>query len=131
METFNDQKRQNRKRAAGIFLLGLGALFLAKNLGLFFFPAWVLSWHTIVLAIGLLIGYRKNFRAGGWVVMVLIGGIFTLKDIVFFNLAPYTTAMVLMGLGLYLILKPKREVHFCDFGRRRAHFGPAPQDDLA
>jgi predicted membrane protein len=119
METFDNNKRQNRRLGWGIFLLVLGAMFLMKNIGLFM-PFWVLSWHTILLALGLWFGYRKNFRAGGWVVMVLIGGIFTLRDVVFFDISSYTTALVLIGLGLYLILKPKKEMHFCDFGNRKS-----------
>lgn len=118
METFNNNKRQNRHLGIGIFLLVLGAVFLLKNLGMFI-PFWVLSWHTILLALGLWFGYRKNFRAGGWVVMVLIGGVFTLRDIVSFDLSSYTTAIILIGLGLYMILKPKRTVNFCDFGNRK------------
>lgn len=118
MNTFNNDKRKKRQLGWGIFLLVLGALFLLKNAGLFI-PFWILSWHTILLVIGFWFGYRKQFRAGGWVLMVLIGGIFTLKDVLFFDISSYTTALVCIGLGLYLILKPKRQMHFCDFGPQK------------
>ncbi len=126
METFNNNNRQNRRLGVGIFLLILGSIFMMKNFGLII-PFWVTNWHTILLALGLWFGYKKNFKAGGWVVMVLIGAIFTMKDIVFFDMAAYTKPLVLIGVGLYLILKPKKELHFCDFGHRKPNvdFGDA------
>jgi cellulose synthase/poly-beta-1,6-N-acetylglucosamine synthase-like glycosyltransferase len=120
METFDNNKRQNRRLGLGIILLIFGSIFLMKNIGLFI-PFWVLSWHTILLAVGMWFGYKKNFKAGGWVLMVLVGGIFTLRDILFFDISSYIPAMVLIGLGLYLILKPKKHMQFCDFGHRKDH----------
>ncbi len=119
METFNNNNRQqNRHMVVGIFLLVVGAVFMMKSIG-FMIPFWVLSWHTILLTIGILIGFRKNFIAGGWVILVLVGGIFTLKEVLFFDISGYTTAMLFMGLGLYMIFKPKKELHFCDFSNRK------------
>lgn len=120
METFDHKKRQNRRLGLGIILLVFGSIFLMKNLGLFI-PFWVLSWHTIILAIGIWFGYKKHFKAGGWVAMVLVGSIFTLKDILLFDISSYTPAMLLIGLGLYLILKPKKELHFCDFREKKTY----------
>jgi len=124
METFDYNKKQNRRLGLGIFLLVVGSVFLMKSIGLLI-PFWVLSWHTIVLALGLWLGLRKNFRAGGWVLMVLVGGIFTLRDLVSFDMSGYTTAMLFIGMGMYLILKPKKHLHFCDFSGRkgRVDFG--------
>jgi hypothetical protein len=66
----------------------------------------VVSWHTILLAIGLLVGYGKHFKAGGWILLVFLGGLFTLQSILAISLSPYMLALVLIGLGLYLLLKP-------------------------
>lgn len=118
METLDNKTRSNRHFGMGIFLLVIGAIFLLRNIGLSI-PFWVLSWHTFFLAFGLLIGYRKNFKAGGWVFFVILGGVFTLKDLVFFDISQYTTALVLIGVGLYMIFRPKKDVQFCDFGNRK------------
>jgi hypothetical protein len=99
--------------AVGIFLMILGAVFMMKTIGLLI-PTWVLSWHTILLAAGLLIGLSKNLRFGGWMVLVLVGSIFTLKDVLSFDISGYTTALLLIGLGIYMIFKPKGQLHFCD-----------------
>ena len=73
-------------------------------------PHWILSWHTIMLGAGLWIGYRKNFQGSGWLALTVIGAIFTLKDITVFDfeMSKITTALVLIGLGLWVILKPKK-----------------------
>ncbi|HKG08200.1 MAG TPA: hypothetical protein VKB19_17170 [Pedobacter sp.] len=118
MKPFNNNNRKKHHLGLGILFLVLGSLFLLNTIG-FIIPFWILSWHTVLLALGLWFGYRKNFKAGGWVVMVLVGGIFTLKDVIFFDISGYTTAMLFIGMGLYLILKPKKEVRFCDFGNRK------------
>lgn len=113
-----NRNKSNRHFGLGIFLLLIGAVFLLRNVGLAL-PFWIFSWHTIFLAIGLFIGYRKNFRAGGWVLLVILGGIFTLKDLVLFDMSQYTTALILIGVGLYMIFKPKKEIQFCDFGDKK------------
>lgn len=121
METINRNNKTNRSLTIGIFFMILGSLFLMRNIGLDI-PLWIISWHTILLAAGAWIGYRKNFKPGGWIVMMIVGAAFTLKDLMFFDFSPYTSAFILIGVGLYLILKPKREMQFCDeFKRRKEH----------
>ncbi|TDQ08354.1 LiaF transmembrane domain-containing protein [Pedobacter metabolipauper] len=125
MNTLNKNKSE-RQFTIGIVLLVIGMLFILRNFGLLI-PFWVLSWHTVMLAIGLLIGYKRNFKPGGWVLLTMIGGIFTLKDIVSFDMTAYTGALVLIGLGLYMIFKPKHEHHFCGFDHKK---GKLDFDDL-
>ena len=105
MEKWNDGKKNN-SLWAGLFLLVFGLVFLLKNIGLQL-PYWVLSWHTILLAIGLLIGYKKNFQGGGWLAMVLVGAFFTLQRITDANMSKYFFAMAFIIMGLYLIFRPK------------------------
>lgn len=123
METLNNNNKRNRHFGLGILFLVIGMIYMIRNVGIIV-PFWVLSWHTILLAIGLLIGFRKNFKAGGWIVLVIVGGIYTLQSILSFSLNPYSTALVFIGLGLYLIFKPKKEFQLCDQngGKRGFHF---------
>lgn len=121
METVNNNKKRNRHFGLGILFLFIGCLYLIKNVGVVI-PFWVLTWHTILLAIGLFIGFKKDFKAGGWIVLVIVGGIYTLQSILSFSLNPYSGALVFIGLGLYLILKPKKELQFCAYENRRKRF---------
>lgn len=128
METFNNKNHKSNKHLiGGLFLIAIGATFLLKSLGVLI-PFWVLSWHTLLLVAGLLIGMSKNFRPGGWIVMTLIGSIFTLKDILFFDISGYTTALVLIGLGIYVILKPRKQKHHFAFEGSKHNHGCNQQE---
>ncbi|NQX41414.1 hypothetical protein HQN84_21360 [Pedobacter steynii] len=119
METLtNNNNKFNRHIIAGVIVTALGLLLMLDNLGLNL-PHWILSWHTVMLGIGLLIGYRKDFKVSGWLVLVIIGGIYTLKDIAFFDLSRFTSALVLIGLGAYLLLKPNKKPAFWDFSDKK------------
>jgi predicted membrane protein len=106
METLN--RKNNRNFNIGILFIIIGGIFIAKNLGLLI-PFWILSWKSFLLIIGLLIGYNRNFRPGGWIVMVIIGSILTLKSILPFSFSEFSLPMILIGLGLYVIFKPKND----------------------
>lgn len=109
METFNKKNHTDKQFGLGILIVVIGAVFLLRNTGVDV-PHWVLSWHTIMLGAGLWIGYRKNFQGSGWLALTIIGAIFTLRDITVFDFAvsKITTALVLISLGLYVILKPRK-----------------------
>ncbi|PWS26894.1 hypothetical protein DHW03_12775 [Pedobacter yonginense] len=108
METFIKKNQADKQLGLGILVLVIGSVFLLRTIGLDL-PHWILSWHTVMLGAGLWMGYRRNFTGGGWLALTIIGGIFTLKDITIFDfaLSKITTAVFLIGFGLYLILKPK------------------------
>jgi predicted membrane protein len=109
METLN--RKNNRNFNIGILFIIIGGIFIAKNHGILV-PLWILSWKSFLLILGLLLGYRKNFRPGGWIVMVIIGSLLTLQSIVPFSLGEFSLPMILIGLGLYVIFKPKHEDRF-------------------
>jgi predicted membrane protein len=96
---------------SGVILLLVGLVFFLDNIG-FNIPHWVISWHMLLILIGLLVGYKRNFDGGGWLIMVLIGGFFTLEDITDFDLSKYYFAVAFIILGLYLIFKPKKQQSF-------------------
>lgn len=105
MEKWKEGKKNN-STWAGLLLLGIGMVFLLRNMG-FYLPDWLLSWHTILIIIGLLIGFKRNFEGRGWLIMVLIGGYFTLGDIFDADVSRYYFAVAFIVMGLFLIFKPK------------------------
>jgi predicted membrane protein len=106
MKTDINSNNHSNRLGGGILLLVIGLIFFLRNFGIGV-PHWVFSWHTILMAIGLLIGYRRNFTGGGWMVMVVIGAIFTLEDISGLDMSEYYFAGAFILLGLYMILKPE------------------------
>ncbi|MGY4385114.1 cadmium resistance protein CadD (predicted permease) [Pedobacter sp. UYP24] len=119
METLN--KKTNRNFNIGVLLVGIGVIFIAKNLGLFV-PFWLLSWKTFLIAMGLLIGYNRNFKPGGWIAMVLVGSVFLMKSVIPLTFGHVGLPLLFIGLGLYVILKPKHTFGECDYSHRKHKF---------
>lgn len=91
----------------GVFILAIGIVALLRST-VEGFPDWVFSWQMLLIGFGLFIGLRHNFRGGAWLVLLLIGGIFLARDIYpqfsFGRIWP----VVLIVLGLFIILRPRR-----------------------
>lgn len=90
----------------GLVVLGIGLVFFLRNIGLAI-PGWIISWPMLVVVVGLLVGYKRNFNGGGWLIMVLIGGFFTMEKITDHSFSKYYFAIAFIILGLWLIFKPK------------------------
>jgi predicted membrane protein len=118
----NDRWEQGRKRweermerrgknshvwtGAFILLIGIAALAKVSNPDL---PSWVFSWKTFLIALGLFIGFKHNFKGGGWLMPIVIGSAFLVAE--FYpevSIRRYVWPAVLIGVGVMLILKPRR-----------------------
>jgi predicted membrane protein len=92
----------------GIFILIIGVAALLRT---FYqpFPNWLFTWQMLLIALGLFIGIRHNFRGGAWFILILIGGIFLLDDF-FPDLvdARFIWPVALIALGLFIIFNPRR-----------------------
>jgi predicted membrane protein len=100
-----NSRRNNVLTGGFILLIGIVALMRATIPD---FPDWVFDWHTLLIAFGIFIGIRHNFRGGAWLILLLVGGIFLFRDIYpgfsFNRIWP----IVLIVVGLFIILRPRR-----------------------
>ncbi|HEY2722227.1 MAG TPA: LiaF domain-containing protein [Chitinophagaceae bacterium] len=94
----------------GVFLLLIGVdYFLAEN-GMV--PEWMFSWEMFLVGLGFFLGIRHGFRGVAWFILMLIGGVFLIKEhfahyfpgINFDNVWP----LALIILGLFIIFRPRR-----------------------
>lgn len=92
----------------GLMIVAIGALFLLRELD-FWLPEWIFSWQMLLIAIGTFIGLKHSFKNIGWIVLILIGGAFLLKD--FFPQLHISNIIwpvaIILG-GIYIIFKPRR-----------------------
>ncbi len=113
-QEFENRKMQTTQRPetkgrilAGLVVLLIGSLLLAQKMGAYF-PNWLFSWQMIIIAIGIFVGAKQNFRMGGWLIPIFIGGIFLfdrfLPDL---NLRPYFFPIILIIIGTVMILTPR------------------------
>jgi predicted membrane protein len=92
----------------GVFLLlvGVAALLKASDI---FLPYWLFTWQTFLIALGVFLGLKHNFRGSAWFILIVLGSVFLLRD-VYPELAirRFIWPSALIFLGAYLILRPRR-----------------------
>jgi len=98
---------RNSNILTGVFIIVIGIVALMKAT-IPNFPDWAFGWQMLLIAFGMFIGIRHNFRGGAWLVLLLVGGIFLFRDIYpefsFKRIWP----VVLIVVGLFIILRPRR-----------------------
>lgn len=107
MKPYKNIDGRSNRMWSGLVVLLIGVVFLLSNFGIHL-PHWLFSWSTFLIVIGLIVGAKRNFNGGGWLIMVLIGAYFTLSDMTDINLSKYYFSFAFIALGLYLILKPRK-----------------------
>jgi predicted membrane protein len=130
MEKNDDMERRinNSRIGGGLFLLIAGVLLLAYKMGAPI-PSWVFTWPVLLIAIGLFTGIKSRFHNPGSFILLLIGGVFLIdQSIPGIDLHNYIAPIILIGLGILFILRPRR--HSFGYHRRmrweRAQFGGPP-----
>jgi predicted membrane protein len=111
---------------AGTLLVAVGGLLFTRALGVPY-PPWLFTWPVLLIAIGLFIGLRHGFRVGGWMIPILIGGLFLSERFIpGVSIKQFIAPAILMGVGLIFILRPRNR-HFRSggFDRRNNEIEPA------
>ena len=71
-------------------------------------PDWLFSWHVLLIAVGLFIGLRHNFRGGAWLILILVGSCFVIQD--FYpktELRRFIAPCVLIFIGFIIMFRPR------------------------
>lgn len=93
----------------GLLLVAVGLILIAQKLG-YYVPEWLLTWEALVIAIGLVIGAKQGFRGFGWLIPIVIGGVFLIDNIYPDTpLKPFIIPALVIAAGLYMIFKPRRK----------------------
>jgi predicted membrane protein len=100
------------RKWAGVILLIVGGLIFIKQMGIVFFPGWLFSWPMILIVIGIFVGVKHKFRGPGWLIMLIIGGIFLWdREVDGVNLRPFLAPAIIIAIGLSMILRPRRRFY--------------------
>jgi predicted membrane protein len=103
-----DKPRNNGRFWGGLFLLFIGFVFFVKETDFDFFPQWIFSWPMILIAVGIYTGLKHNFRGGGWLIPIIIGGIFLVDRMdIGLDLHRFIFPIIIIGIGLAMILRPR------------------------
>lgn len=106
-----EKEHKRGKIMGGIVIVIVGALFLAREMGVIF-PAWLLTWKTVLIGFGLFLGIKQGFRSAGWLVPIIVGGAFLVSDL-YPELAfrPLIWPVAIILFGLMVIFRPHRSRH--------------------
>lgn len=96
---------------AFILLIGVAALVKATVTNL---PDWVFSWQSFLICLGFFIGLKHRFKGSAWIILILIGGAFLVREI-YPDLAirRYLWPSILVIIGAVMILRPRRSQWEC------------------
>ena len=73
-------------------------------------PAWIFSWKTFLIALGLFIGFKHGFRGPAWLILILVGSAFLLRDIYpELGIRQYIWPLMLIVVGAFIIIRPRRK----------------------
>lgn len=84
----------------GGLILAIGSVLLLDRMDLLYFPYWLFSWKTLLIAIGVIFGINRKFEGIGWLVMILIGTFFLIDDIPGF---PYDVDRYAFPVGIIVV----------------------------
>jgi predicted membrane protein len=102
---------RNNNIWTGLFILCVGAVLLMRQSGVEF-PFWFFTWPVLLIAIGVFGAIRNNFRPGGWMAILAVGGIFLADHLIpGRSIQHYAWPVLLMAVGLWIIVKPKTHRH--------------------
>jgi predicted membrane protein len=109
------RRHRNNSVLTGLFILAIGVVLLLRQSG-FDFPFWLFTWPVILIGVGILGGIKNNFRPGGWMIVMAIGGIFLADRLIpGVSIQHFAWPLLLMAAGLWIIVRPK--THHRHFGR--------------
>ncbi|MGZ3872465.1 MAG: LiaF transmembrane domain-containing protein [Mucilaginibacter sp.] len=105
METIIDNpNKQNGKTMAGIIIVIIGGLLLIDQLDLFFIPGWLFSWPMWIIAYGIYMGGKYNFKKPVWLWLVVMGTAFLLTEN-FDNADKIVWPVAIIGTGAWMVMK--------------------------
>jgi len=108
-ETVYDRHHPRSGRVLGGFILiGVGLILFLDKMGCYF-PDWVFTWKMLLIVIGFYVGARHVFRGTGWLIPIIIGGLFLAEDLIpGFAIGQFVWPIVIVVIGLFMIFRPKR-----------------------
>ncbi len=105
----NQNTSHNGKTMAGIIILIIGGILLINQFDLFFIPHWLFSWPMWMIAYGLYMGGKYNFRKPIWIWIIVLGTAFLFTENIN-NADRVVWPVTIIGVGLWMVTKHNNRV---------------------
>ncbi len=109
MNNNTDMKnRDNGRIIGGLIIIGVGAVLLLRNTGVYF-PRWLFSWPMILILVGIYSGFKHNFRNPSWMILIGIGSFFLVQRFIpGLSREPLFWPLVIIAGGVLFMLRPRK-----------------------
>ncbi|MEJ8817955.1 LiaF transmembrane domain-containing protein [Lacibacter sp. H407] len=98
---------RSNEKWIGLTILGVGVLILLRNLNLPI-PTVFFSWPMILIAIGLVVALKDNFKGNSWIILMGLGAFFLfIKTHPEWNLRIFIAPAILIAIGLSFLFRRK------------------------
>jgi predicted membrane protein len=117
------------KRVAGLILIVIGSVLLAKAFGVMF-PHWLVSWKVLLILIGLGIGIKSKFSNIGWLFPFAVGVFFLSAELIpDLHIRQYFWPIFIILLGVFFIFRPKKSYRH-HYSRYQKRYGRSYGNDV-
>jgi len=101
----SDKKKMSSSFWVGALILVIGTFILVDRMDIYYFPGWLFSIWTFLIALGVIIGVNKKFQGIGWLVLIMIGLFFMLDDIPGFpfDFHRYRFPIIIIIIGIFIV----------------------------
>jgi len=104
----NKDPHRSHRGFAGILVVIVGAFLLMRQMDVEL-PYYLFNIGPILIAIGIYIGVRSNFRNWTWAIVGGFGLLILISKVVGFSIGQLIWPLIIISVGLVLIFKPKRD----------------------
>ncbi|MGG2329371.1 hypothetical protein ACE40V_23755, partial [Salmonella enterica] len=71
-------------------------------------PHWIFTWQMLLILLGVISGFKNDFRGSGWLILMAIGGIFMWDEFIAdHELRKFLLPILFITVGGIYILIPK------------------------
>ena len=105
------EHRQRNRVVFGIALAITGILLMLRTLRILPCITLEYSWPAILVILGILIGFKNNFRNNAWWILIIIGGTNMVPDFTIMGhpSKDFVWPMVIILSGLAIAFRPKKD----------------------
>jgi hypothetical protein len=102
--SIDNPNKTNGKTMAGIIILVIGSILLIDQLNIFFIPSWLFSWPIWMIAYGVYMGGKYNFKKPIWIYIIILACAFLITENVD-HAGRFIWPVAIIGAGTWMVLK--------------------------
>lgn len=126
------KNHRNAKILAGIFVITAGVLFMFAQQGVDI-ARWLLKWEFILIAIGIVMLVKHNFKKNTAYVLIAIGGIFLLNDVypdIIDTKIVWPVAIIYLGIVMIFRSGAFKKKEVSEMNNTKSTFESVPGEDF-